>query len=142
MIDIFTSENMENMSLCISQYLTLYYIINFIISAVSIHNPLQWVMHQSAILISDGVKVQMRVLDVRFTRQIHLLGGGSEGMLPRKIFEDLCLCMSSTLTHRRTGFISIGGAVVYIARKYLGAFLDFSFGDVTPPPEFNELRLK
>ena len=27
MIDIFTSEDMENMSLCISQYLTLYYII-------------------------------------------------------------------------------------------------------------------
>jgi hypothetical protein len=28
MIDIFTSEDMENMSLCIYQYLTLYYIIN------------------------------------------------------------------------------------------------------------------
>jgi hypothetical protein len=27
-IDIFTSEDMENMSLCISQYLTLYYIYN------------------------------------------------------------------------------------------------------------------
>jgi hypothetical protein len=27
-IDILTSEDMENMSLCISQYLTLYYIIN------------------------------------------------------------------------------------------------------------------
>jgi hypothetical protein len=26
-IDIFTSEDMENISLCISQYLTLYYII-------------------------------------------------------------------------------------------------------------------
>jgi hypothetical protein len=30
-IDIFTSEDMENISLCIFQYLTLYYIINFII---------------------------------------------------------------------------------------------------------------
>ena len=28
MIDIFTSEDMENISLCIFQYLTLYYIIN------------------------------------------------------------------------------------------------------------------
>jgi hypothetical protein len=27
-IDIFTSEDMENISLCIFQYLTLYYIIN------------------------------------------------------------------------------------------------------------------
>ena len=31
-IDIFTSENMENISLCIFQYLTLYYIINYIIT--------------------------------------------------------------------------------------------------------------
>jgi hypothetical protein len=30
-IDILTSEDMENMSLCISQYLTLYYIINIFI---------------------------------------------------------------------------------------------------------------
>jgi hypothetical protein len=30
-IDIFTSEDMENISLCIFQYLTLYYIINTII---------------------------------------------------------------------------------------------------------------
>ena len=28
-IDIFTSEDMENISLCIFQYLTLYYIINY-----------------------------------------------------------------------------------------------------------------
>ena len=34
----------------------------------------------------------------------------------------------------RTGFMSIGGAVVYIARKDLGTFLDFSLGDFTPPP--------
>jgi predicted P-loop ATPase/GTPase len=34
-IDIFTSEDMENMSLCISQYLTLYYIINIYIYRVS-----------------------------------------------------------------------------------------------------------
>jgi hypothetical protein len=47
-------------------------------------------------------------------------------------------------THRRTGFISIGGAVVYIARKYLGPFLDFFWGDFTPPPppEIKELRLQ
>ena len=30
-IDIFTSEDMENISLCIFQYLTLYYIINILI---------------------------------------------------------------------------------------------------------------
>jgi hypothetical protein len=30
-IDIFTSEDMENMSLCIFQYLTVYYVIKFII---------------------------------------------------------------------------------------------------------------
>jgi hypothetical protein len=30
-IDIFTSEDMENISLCIFQYLTLYYMINTII---------------------------------------------------------------------------------------------------------------
>jgi hypothetical protein len=29
-IDILTSEDMENMSLCISQYLTLYYIISIV----------------------------------------------------------------------------------------------------------------
>ena len=34
MIDIFTSEDMENMSLCISQYLTLYYIIRHFIGDV------------------------------------------------------------------------------------------------------------
>jgi hypothetical protein len=28
MIDIFTSEDMENISLCIFQYLTLYYTVN------------------------------------------------------------------------------------------------------------------
>ena len=33
MIDIFTSEDMENISLCISQYLTLYYIIKKNISS-------------------------------------------------------------------------------------------------------------
>jgi hypothetical protein len=34
-IDIFTSEDMENISLCISQYLTLYYII---IAYIAQHN--------------------------------------------------------------------------------------------------------
>jgi hypothetical protein len=34
-IDIFTSEDMENISLCISQYLTPYYIINPIIRDLS-----------------------------------------------------------------------------------------------------------
>ena len=36
--DIFTSEDMENMSLCISQYLTLYYIINTYIFYNTIFN--------------------------------------------------------------------------------------------------------
>ena len=52
------------------------------------------------------------------------------------------MSLSSTLTHRRTGFISIGGVVVYIARKYLGAFLDFSFGGVTPPPRIQRIKIE
>ena len=35
-IDIFTSEDMENISLCIFQYLTLYYIINSLKSLRSV----------------------------------------------------------------------------------------------------------
>jgi hypothetical protein len=33
-IDIFTSEDMENISLCIFQYLTLYYIINDVMNCM------------------------------------------------------------------------------------------------------------
>jgi hypothetical protein len=36
-IDIFTSEDMENMSLCIFQYLALYYIINCCIQSFRVH---------------------------------------------------------------------------------------------------------
>ena len=37
MIDIFTSEDMENISLCIFQYLTFYYIINIYIYIINIY---------------------------------------------------------------------------------------------------------
>ena len=41
-IDIFTSEDMENISLCIFQYLTLYYIIkNTIVLYLIKHNYIQ-----------------------------------------------------------------------------------------------------
>ena len=31
--------------------------------------------------------------------------------------------------------------MVYIARKYLGTFLDFSLGDFTPPPRIQRVKI-
>ena len=49
---------------------------------------------------------------------------------------------SSTLVGIQDSYIFEELHVVYIAQKYLGPFLDFSLGDVIPPPPPRIQRIK